>query len=199
MAMTELQCPQCEAELPARAQYCPTCGVRLAHTPVPPPLPEPRRRWAGRKFVIWFLVIAAAFAASFLGGVFYFIRHTTIVTASKNGGRVEAPFGVLSQSHDPAQLAHSLGLDPFPGATAVSGTQAEMNHSIIVSIEYRSAARPRQIISYYHVRYPDASVRRTGNGLTLVQLNPRDTMTIAAEPESSHGRTTRILVSDIQH
>ncbi|MGH9468118.1 MAG: hypothetical protein ACRD1Y_12270 [Terriglobales bacterium] len=146
--------------------------------------------------VIWFLVVAVVAGLLFMGGVMYFVHHTTIVTASKNGGRVEAPFGVLSESHNPAQLAHSLGLPLYPGATGIRGTQAELNHSIVVSFEFHSTAAPRAIIHYYHIRYPDASVRRSGAGLTLVQMNPRDTMTLVAEPA---GKFTRILVSDIRH
>ncbi|MGH9475904.1 MAG: zinc ribbon domain-containing protein [Terriglobales bacterium] len=198
--MTATQtCPQCEAEIPAGARFCPVCGVRLGATPEP--LPQAQRWWGGRKVVIWFLVIAAIFAAAFMSGVFYFIRHTTIVTTTKNGGgRMEAPFGVLSEAGNPAQLAHNLGLDIFPGATGVTGTQAEMNHSIIVSIEFRSTATPGRIISYYHVRYPDASVHRSDDGLTLVQLNPRDTLTLVAEPEGTGtAKGTRILVGDVRH
>ncbi|MGH9486544.1 MAG: hypothetical protein ACRD04_03005 [Terriglobales bacterium] len=195
--MTETQqCQQCEAEIPGTAQYCPACGVRLPQTPEPAPLPTPRRRWGGTQVVIWFLVIAVVMGVLFMLGVVYFIRHTAIVTTNKNGGRIEAPYGTLSHSRNPAQLARGLGLDLVPGAVGVSGTQADLNHSVVVSIEFRSTAKPAAIMNFYHVRYPDASVQAEGAVETLVQLNPRDTMTIVAEPEP---KGTRILVNDVRH
>ncbi|HET9784777.1 MAG TPA: zinc ribbon domain-containing protein [Terriglobales bacterium] len=188
------RCPQCQAEIPPGAQFCPACGLRVHGGTAP--LAAHKRPWGGRKVVLWFLLAALILAAIFLAGVFYFIRHTTIVTTTKNGGRVESPFGVLSSSSNPAQLAHNLGLDIYPGATALQGTQVDLNNSIIVSLQFESSDPAARIISFYHVRYPDAAVKATKDGLRLVQLNPRDTLTIEALPDS-HG--TRIRVNDIRH
>lgn len=189
------RCLHCQAEIPAGAQFCPGCGLRT-------PAQEgsgaaaSRPAWGGRKVVMWFLLTSLVLAAVFLAGVLYFVRHTTIVTTTKNGGRVESPFGVLSNTKNPEQLAHSLGLDVYPGATGMQGTQVDISNSIIVSLQFQSADPAPRIISFYHVRYPDAAVKATKDGLRLVQLNPRDTLTIEALPDS---QGTRIRVSDIRH
>ncbi|MGH9412962.1 MAG: zinc ribbon domain-containing protein [Candidatus Acidiferrales bacterium] len=196
MTQTTQPCAQCAAEIPASAKYCPECGVRLPGTPEPPALVPARPPWHGRKFVIWFLIAVFVVGVLFISGALYFVDHTTIVTSGTNGGRTEAPFGTLSTSKNPAKLAHTLGLDVYPGATSVEGTEAQLAHSVIISIEFASAATPADIIHYYHIRYPDASVSLNATGRTLVQMNPRDTMTIAAERS---GKNTRILVSDVRH
>ena len=159
------------------------------------PMPV-RGSWGGRKVVLWFLAAAVVIAALFMVGVLYFIRHTTIVTTTKTGTRVESPFGVLSSSSNPEQLAHSLGLDVYPGATGLQGTRVDLNNSIIVSLQFESSDPAPRIITFYHVRYPDAAVKPVSDGLRLVQLNPRDTLTIEALPDS-HG--TRIRINDIRH
>lgn len=194
---TTQQCAQCAATIPASAHYCPECGTRLPGTPEPPPLPEPAPRWRGRKVVIWLVVICVLVGGTFMLGVTYFVQHTMIVTTSKTGGRAEAPFGTLSSTKDPQKLAHSLGLQVYPGAIGVEGTEAQLPHSVIVSIEFSSTADPAAIIHFYHIRYPDASVHLETNGRTLVQLNPRGTMTIEAERTGKS--KTRILVSDVRH
>lgn len=191
------QCAQCEATLPASAHFCPECGTRLPGTPEPPPLPEPAPRWRGRKVVIWLVVICVLVGGTFMLGVTYFVQHTMIVTTNKSGGRAETPYGTLSSTKDPQKLAHSLGLQVYPGAIGVQGTEAQLPHGVIVSIEFSSTAPPADIIHYYHIRYPDASVHGETNGRTLVQLNPRGTMTI--EAERTGPSKTRILVSDIRH
>jgi hypothetical protein len=190
------RCRHCQAEIPAGAQFCPGCGLRAPAQEGAAEAAASRPAWGGRKVVMWFLVAALILAAVFLVGVLYFIRHTTIVTTTKNGGRVESPFGVLSSSKNPEQLAHSLGLDVYPGATGPQGTQVDLNNTIIVSLQFQSRDPGPRIISYYHVRYPDATVKADKDGLRLVQLNPRDTLTIEALTDS---QGTRIRVSDIRH
>jgi len=146
--------------------------------------------------VLIFLGIVAAAAILFGVGMVYFIRHTTIVTSTKNGGRVESPFGVVTTNNDPAKLAKTLGVEPFPGAVGEKGAQAEIGANTMVSLSFRTNAPPRQVIGFYHVRYPDAEVSAQGKQVTLVLVSLRDTLTIKARPESGH---TEIEISDIRH
>lgn len=175
-------CEQCGVEL-AEGQRCAACAL-------PPP------RWGGRRVVIGFLVAVVILALVFLAAVLYFIRHTAIVTSSPNSGRVEAPFGVVSASNNPGQLARTLGIDVYPGAKGVKGTQAEMDNESIVSMIFSTKAAPLNVTHFYHVRFPDATLKLTKQGDTLVQFSGRDTITVKAIPQKG---ITQIEINDIRH
>lgn len=190
------QCLQCGSEVDEAAQFCARCGAPLGQISAPAPAPAPTRWHKGRHVVLAFLGAIVVIGLIFVVGVIYFIRHTTIVTSTKNGGRMESPFGVVTTNNDPAKLAKTLGLDIFPGAVGEKGAQAELAQNNMVSLTFRTAAAPRAVINYYHVRYPDATVGRQGEQLSLVLVSLRDTLTIKARPASGH---TEIEVSDIRH
>lgn len=191
------QCFQCGAENQAQAQFCQACGWRLGSAGEPSPPPRTPRWHGGRRVVMTFLGVIAIIAIIFVIGMIYFIRHTSIVTSTKSGGRVESPFGVVTANNNPTGLARALGLQIFPGAVGEKGTQVQLaSGSTIVSLNFRAAATPREVTNYYHIRYPDATVKAHGNTITLVQINLRDTMTIKASPAGDH---TEIEVSDVQH
>ncbi|HOX36998.1 MAG TPA: tetratricopeptide repeat protein [Candidatus Brocadiia bacterium] len=40
-AETSLKCPGCDAELATNAQFCPSCGTKIDHSPPPPPPTQP--------------------------------------------------------------------------------------------------------------------------------------------------------------
>lgn len=175
-------CEQCGAEIEA--------GTRCAACAMPPP------RWRGRRVVVAFLAVVVALALAFFGLILYFIRHTTIVTSNPNSARVEAPFGVVTSNDKPAQLANTLGIDVYPGAIGVKGTQAELPTETIASMIFRTKAPPRYVIHFYHIRFPDAAVKLTAKESTLVQFSGRDTITIKAIPQQG---MTQIEINDIRH
>lgn len=197
-------CDQCGAAVGDGAQYCASCGLRL-HSPAQPagasPAPGMSERWRrGRRVVLSFLAAVLVLAVVFVGIVIYLVRNTTIVTSTKGSSRVEAPFGVVTTSNDPAKLARSLAIDVYPGAVGEKSAQADLaNNNIpdnMVSLLFHTSDPARRVISFYHVRYPDATVKPIpGGGYALVQLNGRDTLTIQASPESGH---TRIAINDIR-
>ena len=186
-------CPHCGEGVAEGSHFCPHCGLRLLPEAVSAP---PARRHRGRRVVLTFLLVVSLIGVIFVVGVVYFIRHTTIVSSSRAGGRVESPFGVVSSGNDPAKLARSLGVDVFPGAVGVKGAQADLVNSQMVSLTFRTSATPHQVISFYHIRYPDSQVTSRGRQISLVQVNLRDTLTIRASPVSGH---TEIFISDVSH
>lgn len=155
---------------------------------------ERRKSHKGSRVVIALLATVVVCAAIFALAVVYFVRHTTVVTANRDGGRMEAPFGVITAGNQPQQLAKGLGLDLYPGAAGEKGAQAEMQNSTMVTMTFRTPDPPNRVIEFYHVRYPDATVKRHGQQITLVQVSLRDTLTIKAYPQNGH---TEIAVSDI--
>ncbi|HXR98882.1 MAG TPA: zinc ribbon domain-containing protein [Terriglobales bacterium] len=198
------QCSQCGAAVDPASKFCSECGLRLAapeaaltSRPEEPAGPGWRR---GTRVVITFLAVIAALAVIFVVFVVYFIRHTTIVTNSPNGSRVEAPFGVFTQSNDPAKLAKSLGLDLYPGARGEKSAQAELAGATLVLMDFRTNASPRQVIEFYHQRYPDAAAQTKGTHLSLVQVSGNETMTIKAAlaKDSATASHTEIEISDIR-
>ena len=197
-------CSHCNAHLEPGMRFCPVCGQRLADAGAEPVAESEAeqaraRRWhRGSRVVLMFLGGVLLLGAVFIAATVYFIRHTTIVTSSRSGGRVESPFGVVTASNDPAKLAHTLGLNIYPGAVGEHGAQAELAHSMLISLTFRAPrATPREVIHFYHIRYPDAAVKQQGNQITLVQVGLRDTMTIKASPLPAGA--TEIAVSDIAH
>lgn len=188
-------CPHCGAPVGDGAGDCPACGLHLSAPHPAPPAPTLGRWHPGRRVVIGFLLTVAAIALIFVLAMVYFIRHTTIVTTGKNGDRVEAPNATVTTNANAAALAHSLGVEPYPGARAESGAQAELASSIIVTFSYRTPDPPRKVIAFYHVRYPDATIKAEGKGMVLVLVSLRDTLTIKAVPQSG---STEISVSDIR-
>lgn len=180
------QCTQCGAEVEAGVAVCEDCSAPPRHW-----------RWhPGRRVVMGLLGTIAAVALIFVLAMVYFIRHTTIVSTGKNGSRVEAPSVTVTTDTNPAQLARQLGLEIYPGASDARGAQAEMNNSTIITLSFRSKDSPRRVIGFYHVRYPDATVKAEGKGAVLVLVSLRDTLTIKAEPNTGQ---TEVHVSDIQH
>lgn len=190
-------CPQCGAETPESAHFCASCGLRTgAGAAADPELPAgPPPRWGGRKVVLGFLIAVAVLALIFLVAMIYFIKNTTIVTSTQGNSRVESPIGVLATSNDPIKIAKGLGLDVYPGAAGEKSAQADLNANSIASMLFRTPATPRQVIEFYHVRYPDATVKAEGKAYMLVQLNGRDTLTIKATPEKAG---TEIEINDIR-
>lgn len=179
-------CTQCGAEVEAGVAVCEDCSAPPRHW-----------RWhPGRRVVLGLLGTIAAVALIFVLAMVYFIRHTTIVSTGKNGSRVEAPSVTVTTDTSPAQLAHQLGLEIYPGASGAKGAQAEMNNSKIITLSFRSKDTPRRVIGFYHVRYPDATVKAEGKGEVLVLVSLRDTLTIKAAPDNGQ---TLVNVSDIQH
>lgn len=160
------------------------------------PPSRPSRWHPGRRVVMGLLGTIAAVALIFVLAMVYFIRHTTIVTTGKDGSRVEAPSVTVTTNANPAQLAKQLGLEILPGATESKGAQAEMNNSNIITVSFRTKETPRRVMGFYHVRYPDATVKAEGKGAVLVLVSLRDTLTIKAIP---NGGATEVQVSDIQH
>ncbi|MGH9415166.1 MAG: zinc-ribbon domain-containing protein [Terriglobales bacterium] len=188
-------CPHCAAELAPEAAFCSACGRRLSTTA--PVAPQAGHWYRGHRFVTGFLVLIATVGVAFVLGMIYFVHNTTIVTAGKNGSRIESPMGVVTTSRDPAKVAKQLGIELFPGAVGDNSAQALLNANNMVSLAFHTSATPRQVIAFYHVRYPDATVKRLPKGgYGLVQLNPLDTMTIDAT--ASHGKT-RITISDLSN
>lgn len=186
-------CPHCAAELVPEAAFCSTCGRRLSTTA--PAAPGPLHWYRGRRFVTGFLVLVAVVGAAFVVGMIYFVHTTTIVTAGKNGSRIESPMGVVTTSRDPAKVAEQLGIELYPGAVGDNSAQAQLNANNMVALVFHTPATPRQVMEFYHVRYPDSTVKRLPKGgYGLVQLNPLDTMTIDAVAD--HG-ATRITISDL--
>ncbi|HUX66565.1 MAG TPA: zinc ribbon domain-containing protein [Terriglobales bacterium] len=190
-------CAQCGAEAADAAQFCPSCGLRLPRPAQPEAEEAAGPRWRrGRRVVVGFLATVVVLAAVFIVTVVYLIRHTTIVTSSKGGSRVEAPFGVVTTSNDPAKLAKSLAIDVYPGAVGERSAQADLVTNNMVSLQFRSQDAPRRVISFYHVRYPDATFRALpGGGYSLVQLNGLDTLTIQATPDKG---ATLLTINDIK-
>ncbi|MGH9518759.1 MAG: hypothetical protein ACRD2D_03885 [Terriglobales bacterium] len=181
------QCTHCGAEVETGAAVCPECAT---------PPPRHTRWYPGRRVVMGLLGTIAAVALIFVLAMVYFIRHTTIVTTGKNGSRVEAPSVTVTTDANPALLAKQLGLQMYPGATDAKGAQAEMNNSTIITVSFRTKDSARRVIGFYHVRYPDATVKAEGKGAVLVLVSLRDTLTIKANPS---GGVTEVQVSDIQH
>ncbi|HEY7839458.1 MAG TPA: zinc ribbon domain-containing protein [Terriglobales bacterium] len=195
--MNMARCPQCGAESGDQAQFCHACGRLLAgQERKAANVPPIHRRYGGRRVVVVFLAVIAVIGIIFVVGMVYFIRHTSIVTSTKNGGRVESPFGVVTASNDPAKLAHSLGVEIFPGAVGEKGAQAQLASSNIASLSFRTSAPAGEVINFYHIRYPDATLKTNGDQITLVQINLRDTLTIRASPLAGH---TEIQISDVEH
>ena len=193
------QCSQCGAEVDSASNFCSQCGLRLPAGEAAAELPDEQgsSRWRrGTRVVLTFLAVIATLAVIFVVFVVYFIRHTTIVTNSPS----EAPFGVFTQSNDPAKLAKSLGLDLYPGAKGEKSAQAELAGATLVLMDFRTAASPRQVIEFYHQRYPDAAAQTKGTQLSLVQVSGSETMTIKATlaKDSATASHTEIEISDIR-
>ncbi|MGH3185084.1 MAG: hypothetical protein ACRDOE_24700, partial [Streptosporangiaceae bacterium] len=68
----------------------------------------------------------------------YFVRHTTIVTSTQNGSRVESAAGAITTGNDPAQLAKSLGIDLFPGAVGEKSAQAELPANTMAAMQFHT-------------------------------------------------------------
>jgi zinc-ribbon domain len=193
-------CPQCGTEAPASAQFCPKCGLPLAS-----PLlrgsdeaPAGAAAWhRGRRVVLVFLAVVVGLALLFIAAMVYFVRNTTIVTSTKNGGRVEAPSGVFTTNRDPAKLAHSLGVAVYPDAQGTEGAQAQLASASLVILLFHTTDTSAKVLNFYHVRYPDADVADDGQRVSLVQFNARDTLTIAASPLPNH--QTEIAITDVRH
>ncbi|HVA62304.1 MAG TPA: zinc ribbon domain-containing protein [Terriglobales bacterium] len=191
-------CTQCGAAAADTAQFCPSCGLRLPRPAQPPveEVPAPPRWHRGRRVVVGFLIAVVVLATAFVITVVYLIRNTTVVTTTKGGSRVEAPFGVVTTTNDPGKLAKSLAIDVYPGAVGEKSAQADLVTNNMVSLQFHSNDAPRRVISFYHVRYPDATFKSLpGGGYSLVQLNGLDTLTIQATPEKGK---TLITINDIK-
>lgn len=186
-------CNSCGTPLEANAKFCTKCGttapasgVQPAASPAAPGRPA---QSSGLKIVL--IVVGVIIGLGILGTAvsafmaWRFARNVRV--ESKNGNvEVRTPLGTVVSTDNPEEAARNLGVDVYPGASAVKGSAASvsMGGTHNVTAEFVTDDPPAKVAGFYNKKFPRATVSQSeGDHYAIVSMSDRGMITIGIEPE----------------
>ncbi len=202
-------CNSCGATLNAGTKFCNKCGAAVAATPVTPavvaaPLPPapPASQGGGSsalKIILIIIAIIVGLGILSVGAFSFFVyRVAKSAKVSPNGDvKVETPFGKMETSSNPEQVAKDLGIDIYPGATALKNGAVNMSfgsmHTVAASFE--STDPVDKICDFYKSRLPNATATSSDQRrCSLISNDQKNMITVNVQSE---GETSKFQISNV--
>jgi hypothetical protein len=113
--------------------------------------------------------------------------------------RVETPFGNMETSKNPADVAHDLGVEIYPGAQvqkngAASATFGSI-HTASASLESNDSLD--QVSAFYKAKFPNAMVTTSDqNHCSIIAQDQKNMITINIQEEDGQ---TKIQITHVTH
>jgi zinc-ribbon domain len=177
-------CPKCGAAVPAATATAPASVSTPASTSPVAAAPPPAQGSGALKIIL--IVVAVIVGIMIIGGAatgffIWRIAHHSHIRNENGNVRVETPFGTVESTDDPAAAARSMGVDLYPGATAVKGGSANLDiggmHTASLTLESKDPAST--VADFYKSRYPNANVTSADNErYTIVSTDKNNLVTI---------------------
>jgi hypothetical protein len=140
------------------------------------------------KVVVVILAIVIGLGVLIAVGALIFgikVMRATRVEQGPEGTRVTTPFGSVVSSDDPVEIARSLQVEVYPGATPLSGGAAvNVGGFKVVNARFETEDPPEKVAEFYRTHYPRANVSvqernehtlvvDTGKGVISVNIQRR--------------------------
>jgi hypothetical protein len=196
-------CNSCGGTTESGAKFCAKCGGAVpagAATAAPAPPAAPQSSGSGLKIVLIVvgvlvvLFIAGAATTAFIG--LRIARGTHV--QDKNGNvKVETPFGTVESTTNVEDAARNLGVDVYPGATAMKGNAANVNFGSLHSVaaEFETSDTPDKVADFYKSKLPSANlVSAEGDHYSIISTDKKNMITISIEPQDGK---TRIHIANV--
>ena len=201
-------CTSCGANIADTATFCTSCGAKVtspaaqtpgaAAQPAYPGSPQPKSG-GGLKIVL--LALGLLFGiiilvSAILGVVGWRIaRHSRVVT-TKDGARIETPFGKIESTENSEEVIRNLGVDVYPGAKATKGASVvKFGNMKTASAIFETSDSPDQVAEFYRGKFPDAMANVSDeSGHSIVSSDKDHMVTIHIQ---AHSGVTRIEISNV--
>jgi len=202
-------CTSCGANIADTADFCTGCGAKqpgriapaasVAPSTQPGVATTPQQSGGGLKVVLIAvgLICGILFLCAAIIGVlgWRFARHTRVIT-TKNGARVETPFGKVETTENTEEAVKNLGVDVYPGAKATKGASVvQFGGMTTASAIFETSDSPEQVASFYREKFPNA-MANTGDqsGYSIVSTENNHMISVHIQ---GRGGVTRIEISNI--
>ena len=210
-------CTNCGANMDPNAHFCTKCGKSVtpsatapaataaapAATYTPPPQTASSGGGGAMKVVLIVLGVFVLIGCISLAGLFYVahrvksrMRNGIHITENGDNHVVETPFGRASSTKGDAKaVAHEIGVDLYPGATAGESNTSQFGKISSATIKLTTTDSVAQVAKFYQSRYPSAVVsQQNADNFNLVGSDKDGTLTITAE---STGDGTKIEIAKV--
>jgi hypothetical protein len=203
-------CTSCGANIADTAEFCTNCGAKQAGRAVqpsasaPPPVQPvpgatPQKSGSGLKFVLIAVALICGIivlCAAIIGIVGWRVaRHSRVIT-TKNGSRIETPFGKVETTENTEEAVKNIGVDVYPGAKATKGASVvQFGGMTTASAVFETSDPPDQVASFYREKFPNAMANTSdASGYSIVSSANNHMISIHIQRRSG---VTRIEISNI--
>lgn len=212
-------CTSCGATLEGTGKFCTKCGATItgssgfqgtaaanpagaAAKPAMAAAPAATPGQGGGALKAILIVVAIVIGVIVLGGAVigfgaWRLMRNTHVEASKDGARIETPFGTVESNTNATAALRKLGVDVYPGARPLPGAAVvSMGSMSTVTAQFETPDSPDLVESFYKARFPRSNINVADqNQRTLVFTTAeKGMMTIVIE---GRGNMTHITISNV--
>lgn len=203
-------CTSCGANIADTAEFCTSCGAKtsapaarstaggaVAQPALQTSTPQPSG--SGLKIVLIALGLICGIVilmAAIIGVVGWRIAHHSRVVTTRNGARIETPFGKIESTENTDEAIRNLGVDVYPGAKVTKGASAvQFGNMKTASAVFETSDSPEQVADFYRAKFPNAMVSATDqNGHSIVSTDNDHMVTIHIQ---ARGGVTRIEIANV--
>ena len=202
-------CTSCGANIADTADLCTTCGAKQTGRAAQPtssaaaaqPVPgaTPQKSGSGLKVVL--------IAVGLLCGILVLLtiivgligwrvaRHSRVIT-TKDGARIETPFGKIESTENTEEAIKNLGVDVYPGAKVTKGASVvEFGTMKTASAIFETNDPPDQVASFYREKFPNAIANTADqSGYSIVSNQNGHMVSIHIQ---ARGGATRIEIANV--
>ena len=202
-------CTSCGANIADTAEFCTGCGAKQAARTAPPtstgtavqPVPgaTPQPSGSGLKVVliavglICGILVLLTMIVGLIG--WRIARHSRVVT-TKDGARIETPFGKIESTENTEEAIKNIGVDVYPGAKATKGASiVQFGNMKTASAIFETNDSPEQVANFYREKLPNAIANTSDqSGYSIVSNQNGHMVSIHIQ---ARGGTTRIEIANV--
>ncbi|HZU45401.1 MAG TPA: zinc-ribbon domain-containing protein [Terriglobales bacterium] len=202
-------CTSCGANIADTADFCTACGAKQAGravqaastgTAVQSALgATPQKSGSGLKIVliavglICGILVLLTIIVGLVG--WRIARHSRVVT-TRDGSRIETPFGKVETTENTEQAVKNIGVDVYPGAKATKGASVvQFGGMTTASAVFETSDPPEQVANFYREKFPNAMANTNDqSGYSIVSSANNRMVSIHIQ---ARGGVTRIEISNI--
>jgi hypothetical protein len=204
-------CTGCGNNVDPASKFCDKCGKPMsaisaqpgaaaapARAQVAQPAPAQKSGGLLKPLLIIFGVLAllAILAIAGMVGFGIFIAKQAKIHQTEGGGaKIETPFGNI-EADDPAKTAEKMGIDVYPGASAVKNGAGSisMGDFSAGSAQFTTTDSINQVAAFYREQYPRA-IHSENNGTHSFSVTSKDKMVVITLQEE--GSKTAINLTQV--
>lgn len=190
-------CTSCGAQLDPNSQFCTKCGARQAAGVGGRAAPAPASGGSSALKIV-LIVVAAVIVIGLVGSAVTAIfigkklHDAKVSIVEKNGeATVVTPMGTVHTTKDAAKIAENLGVEIYPGATAVEGgseVQAMGMHTVTGVFETGDSVE--KVAEFYRQQYPKGIYTASDREHTLLSGDKGAMVTIHMQDQGGKTKIT---------